>query len=307
MQYWFGSPALPDYRAVVMVRPTDTSRKSSDHAPRSAFGCRPCTISHRSRLIFPRRWVIFTFGLLVSSFATPLEVAAQAGGDGFLFEPPAVTLSVRGGYATARAGSDIFAWVTDTLTLDKDDFESFTVGGDLGVRVTERFDVVLGGSYSRSGARSEYVDLEAINESDPEGPGLPIEQDTRLTRVPLTASLRFYPAGRGRTIGRFAWVPSTWAPYVGAGAGGMYHSFKQEGSFVVENLEIVDGAKLESSGWSALGQAFAGIERSLGRQAAFTAEVRYLWSSADLGFDFSGFEPIDLAGWQMTAGVSFRL
>jgi hypothetical protein len=36
-----------------------------------------------------------------------------------------------------------------------------------------------------------------------------------------------------------------------------------------------------------------------------TIDGRYLWANADLARDWIGFEPIDLAGFRMSAGVSF--
>lgn len=244
------------------------------------------------------------FALVGAVLVSPVDVAAQSG-DGFLFRSPRVTLSLHGGYAQARAGSDLFDEITELLTLQRGDFGGFTFGGDVGVRASDQLDVVFGVMYGHSGAQSEdslYFDPGPTGTDS-----LPILQDTRLTRVPLTASLRFYLAPRGRTIGRFAWVPSTLVPYIGVGGGAMYHKFEQEGDFVdyLDETIIFDTA-YRSSGWSALAQVLGGFEIALGPRTAILAEGRYLWSSADLDLDFEGFEPIDLAGFQATAGLSFR-
>lgn len=61
-------------------------------------------------------------GLIVAALVIPVDVAAQSGGDGFLFRAPRVTLSLHGGFAQARAGSDLFEEITDFLTLNKNDF-----------------------------------------------------------------------------------------------------------------------------------------------------------------------------------------
>lgn len=241
--------------------------------------------------------------LVGAVLAVPVDVAAQTGGEGFLFRAPRVTLSLHGGFALARGGSDLFDDITNRFTLENDDFGGFTFGGDVGVRAAEQLDVVFSATYAQAGARSEYEEFVDLDD-------LPIVQDTRLTRVPLTANLRFYLAPRGRTIGRFAWVPSALVPYIGVGAGAIYHEFEQEGSFVDEldpELPIYDDVLLTSSGWSPLAQVLGGFELAVGPRVALMAEGRYLWSSADLDFDFEGFEPIDLAGFQATAGLSFRL
>jgi len=62
--------------------------------------------------------------LLLAGTAGPS--LAQSAGDGYLFHSPVVTLTVRGGYARASAGSDVFDDVTSNLTLDRGDFSSIT-------------------------------------------------------------------------------------------------------------------------------------------------------------------------------------
>jgi hypothetical protein len=52
---------------------------------------------------------------------------------------------------------------------------------------------------------------------------------------------------------------------------------------------------------------FGGLEIALGRGQLLTAEARYLWGSGNLGLEFLGFDPIDLAGLQTMIGFSFRL
>ena len=73
--------------------------------------------------------------LLVGAAGSSL---AQAAGDGFLFHSPDVTVSLRAGYSRADAGSDVFDDVTSNLTLNRRDFSSLTVGGDLAFHVAER-------------------------------------------------------------------------------------------------------------------------------------------------------------------------
>lgn len=209
-----------------MIGPADGSGVGMRERTCASFGLTSHLINRCALLLRPAAGL----GFIVALLASPVAAAAQAGGDGFLFRAPRVTLSLHGGFAQARAGSDLFEEITDFLTLNRNDFGGFTFGGDVGVRVTDQVDVVFGAMYGRSGARSEdrdYFDPGPAGEDS-----LPILQDTRLTRVPLTASLRFYLAQRGRTIGSFAWVPSTVAPYVGVGAGAMYHQFTQDGNFV---------------------------------------------------------------------------
>lgn len=284
-----------------MIEPADGFGTMMRREPRASFGLTSPLLNQTAS----RSRAVVGFALIGAVLVSPASVAAQSGGDGFLFRAPRVTLSLHGGYAQARAGSDLFDEMTQLLTLERSDFGGFTFGGDVGVRATDRLDVVFGVMYGRSGAQSE--DSLYFDPGPTGNDSLPILQDTHLTRVPVTASLRFYLAPRGRTIGRFAWVPSALVPYVGFGAGAMYHRFEQEGDFVDYLDETIFSETYQSSGWSALAQVLGGFEVALGPRTAMMVEGRYLWSSADLDLDFEGFEPIDLAGFQATAGLSFRL
>ncbi|MHB1298366.1 MAG: hypothetical protein ACYC0B_07545, partial [Gemmatimonadaceae bacterium] len=151
---------------------------------------------------------------------------AQAGsGEGFLFRAPTMTLSVHGGYAMPGARSDFFDFTTDELTLSRSDFAGAAFGGDLGFRLGEQFEIVLGASHSASSDRSEYRDWV-------DGDDLPIEQVTRFSRTPVALSLRYHPRPSGRKIGSFAWIPIKFDPYIDAGVGKMRYIFEQRGDFI---------------------------------------------------------------------------
>ena len=67
-------------------------------------------------------WVALVAAALLAG--TAVSSSAQSGGEGYMFHSPIVTLTVRGGYARASAGSDVFDDVTSNLTLDRGDFSS---------------------------------------------------------------------------------------------------------------------------------------------------------------------------------------
>ena len=150
---------------------------------------------------------------------------ATAQGADFLFKRPTVTLGAWFGYALPGANSEIFDFTRDQLTIEKSDFNALSFGGEVSVRVADRVDAALSLGYEQSTARSEFRDF--IDDRD-----LPIEQDTRFSRVPLTVGLKAYVLERGRRISRLAWIPSKWAPYVGAGVGIVWYQFEQTGDFV---------------------------------------------------------------------------
>lgn len=228
--------------------------------------------------------------------ASPAE--AQSG-RGFLFEEPDLILGARGGFGIASAGSDLFDFSRDELTLSRNDFNGFSAFGEVGVRLLPRVDLIASAGYTGSVARSESRRYEGTDD-------LPIRQRTEFRRVPLTAGLRLYPLAPGRQIGSYAWIPARLVPYVGAAAGGMWYRFRQEGEFVDETTLNIFEDQLQSSGWTPTAEAFGGVEYSITPRLSVTGEGRYSWASAELSNAFENFDPIDLAGFAVTIGVSFR-
>jgi hypothetical protein len=227
--------------------------------------------------------------------------AAQTQGNGFLFVQPAASLALRGGYALAAAGSDIFTFATDELTLGKRDFSGFTGDADLAIRAASRVDVVLSAGLSSASKRSEmrhWVDMD----------DKPIEQSTYFTRVPMTVGGRYYLTPRGRSVGRFAWVPSRYAPFVGAGVGTMWYRFRQEGDFVdvdSPNKDVFTD-ELKTQGFAAMAYGAAGVDLSLNPRFAFSTQAKYSLARGPVGGDFQGFDRIDLSGFAVTAGFAVR-
>ncbi|HEX6925562.1 MAG TPA: hypothetical protein VF167_09030 [Longimicrobiaceae bacterium] len=246
----------------------------------------------------PVRGVAVGLALALAASASPSE--AQTG-RGFLFDEPNVILGARGGFGVASAGSDLFDFVRQELTLSRGDFNGFSASGDVGVRVLPRLDLVASVGYVGSSARSESRDWEGEDD-------LPILQRTEFRRVPLTAGVRLYPLAPGRSVGRYAWIPARLVPYVGAAAGGMWYRFRQTGEFVDESTDppIIFEDELDSNGWAPTAEAFAGLEYTITPRMAITGEGRYTWAEAEPSDAFEGFDPIDLAGFVITVGVSFR-
>lgn len=237
--------------------------------------------------------------LLAAALAAAAPVHAQNGGNGFLFGEPSGSFALRGGFAIPSAGSDVFSFTTSNLTLNRSDFNSIDASAEVALRVMRRLDVVLNAAFSGMTKQSES---RAYTGSD----GLPIQQTTNFKRDPITLSARYYLQERGRSVGRFAWVPARFATYVGAGAGVMNYEFDQSGDFVDYQTLKVFGDHYRSAGWTPVGQAFAGIDWSLGPRWALTTEAKYVSASADLGSDFQGFHRIDLSGFSTSVGLYVR-
>ena len=217
----------------------------------------------------------------------------------FKFGAPRGSVGIKVGWLIPRAGSDIYAFNAELLTLDLNSFSAPLFGMDVGIAVNDRVDVVLGFLFSRSSPVSEFRDF--VDEF-----GEPIVQRTELTQVPLTASLKVYLTSRGRAIGNYAWVPASVVPYVGAGAGFTYWRYEQFGDFV----DFVDFSIFEevflTNGWDPSLHAFGGIDFSVTPSIAINFEGRYDWAEGQMAPAFAGFEPIDLAGFRGMFGISFR-
>lgn len=243
---------------------------------------------------------LLTAALFVAvSGASAPALEAQAGGDGYLFKQPIVSLGIRAGYAMPRAGSEVFDFAREQLTLSTDDFESSFLAGDLSIRLVERIDLTAQIGFARSEARSEFRDW--VDQDD-----LPIEQVTTFRRMPATLGLKAYLRDRGRSIGRFAWVPSRWNAFAGVAGGFTWYEFVQQGDFVdFETLDIFSD-RFRSEGRAPTVQLLGGAEYALNPSLVLSAEARYGWARAEMGRDFVGFDDMDLAGFQAVAGVSVR-
>ena len=75
-----------------------------------------------------------------AALGAPVVASAQ-GGDGYLFSEPNLTLKFESGYGFQKAGSDIFDFVIQEHTLDRRDFDSPYIGGEVGIRLSERLDL----------------------------------------------------------------------------------------------------------------------------------------------------------------------
>lgn len=237
--------------------------------------------------------------LVITATSVSSPAQAQGSGNGFLFQQPQGSFTIRGGFDRASAGGDLFGFVTDQLTLSRSDFSGPALGADLAFRIAPRLDVVLTGSYATSSAGSEYRRLVDNNSR-------PIAQATTFRRVPVTASVRAYLTPRGRSVGSFAWVPARFAPYVGAGGGAAWYSFRQTGDFVDPANNQVFTDTFTTSGWAPAAQVMAGLDYSLTPRIALTGEGKYTWSRAAVGQGFTGFNRIDLSGISTTLGLSVR-
>lgn len=243
---------------------------------------------------------------LLVALLVPAMAEAQSRPD-YMLGTPDGTLTLRGGMNLLRQSSGVFADAREFLTLDRGDLFAGSMLVDLAFRTGARYDVMLSGGYSRSSAQTEFRGWEGEDD-------MPIEQRTELTTVPLSVSVKMYPMERGRSIGRFAYVPARFAPYVGAGAGVMWHRYVQHGEFVDFASVDADGfadivrLRMENDGFAPLVQGLAGVDVRLSRAVSLSVEGRYQWARAGMDpSQFEGYDRLDLSGLQTTVGLQLRL
>jgi hypothetical protein len=268
-------------------------------------------------------------GVLVTSLAALILLAspAYAGGQDpsaqsqqptvgvpttpdFMLGRPHASIGVRGNWVIASAGSDIYDFVTEHLTIDKSDFNTASFSMDVSVFAMPQFDIVGGFEAARTGIDSEYRGYsETVRGSSVT---IPISQTTELQQMHFTASARFGLLPRGRQISRLAWIPRTFVPYAGAGGGVTRYEFRQTGDFVdfatanpAAGTFSIFTDTFRSDGWAPSAHAFGGADILVFKRLYFNVEGRYTWVNAELDQDFIDFQPMDLGGFRFGAGINF--
>jgi hypothetical protein len=243
--------------------------------------------------------VLLVLAGAATTAAQPAPPVVQRPTPDFLFGEPRGALGIRGSWLFARAGSDVFDFVQEHLTIDKGAFNAPAIGTDLAVAITPRLDVVFAFDYSQASVASEYRAFVDNNRQ-------PIEQTTRLREANLGGTLRVALVPRGTGISRLAWIPSRVTPYVGAGGGALWYEFTQQGDFidVLSASRAVFTDNFTSTGWTPSAHALGGVGIRVQRRTYVTLEGRYLWAAAPLQRQFEDFDPIDLAGFRLSAGVN---
>jgi hypothetical protein len=197
-----------------------------------------------------------------------------------------------------REGSDVYAFVQDQLTIDKGDFRSPLFALEGGYSPNRRVDIVGGFDLANQSVRSEYRDFVDNNLQ-------PIEQETSLRQNSFTGTVRFALVPRGRAVGTYAWIPTRVQPYVGAGGGFVFWEFKQAGDFIDVADSSVFTDTFTSSGASLSGHLLGGVDIQVYKRLFLTTEARYVWAQGELSNEFVGFDPLDLSGFKLAAGINF--
>jgi opacity protein-like surface antigen len=204
------------------------------------------------------------------------------------------SMDVRFGGFFPRAESNLFAddaelYVKDGRALKRSDWDGGTAGIQFNQGVARN--VELGFSidvYDRT-LHTSYRDF--VTPTDRE-----IQQSLKLNIVPLGASVRLGPTGRGQL-----------SPYLSAGADLFFYRYEEFGDFIdfdVASHPIINDSFV-SEGVAPGFHVAGGVRVPLGDDFSISAEGRYQWAKDDMGDDFRG-NTIDLTGASATLGVNIR-
>jgi hypothetical protein len=85
----------------------------------------------------------------------------------------------------------------------------------------------------------------------------------------------------------------------------VHYDLDQFGDFIDFVDSSVFGSSFKSGGWAPLAQAFAGVDVRMLKRLYVTVDGRYQWAHGTLGSTWIDFDPIDLAGFKLAAGINF--
>jgi len=186
------------------------------------------------------------------------------------------------------------------FTMDISDFNDIVWGFSYVAGFSNELELGLNVDFYNGSSFSSYRDY--VDEA-----GYPIYHDTTLDLMPVTVDLRFLPAGRYRMRpgGRQILKPTF---YIGGGGGLNFWEYEEVGDFIdftVEPYEIFY-TRYKDSGTTWEAHALLGFELPLSPGFNFLVEGRYSWCEDTLGGSMAGLGDIDLGGYSLSLGGSFR-
>jgi hypothetical protein len=189
------------------------------------------------------------------------------------------------------AGDVLVADLSDIepLLFEVNDFNGFSLGGEWLVGLGDYLEAGVGVGFYQKTVPSIYRNVTNVNDIE-------IEQDLKLRIVPVTATVRFLPIGRGRV-----------EPYVGAGIGAFNWRYSESGEFVDTSDNSIFRNTYIAKGTAIGPVILGGIRAPIADAFTIGGELRWQRADGDTDRDESGLlgERIDLGGWH--ANVTFHL
>jgi opacity protein-like surface antigen len=176
-----------------------------------------------------------------------------------------------------------------SLAFDVKDFNGATFGGEWVVGIGDYLEAGFGAGFYQGTVPSVY-------EQKIRNDGSEIAQDLKLRIVPMTATVRFLPIGRGGV-----------EPYVGAGIGAFNWKYSEVGEFIFEN-DVTDRDRFVANGTAVGPVVLGGIRFPVSDIWTVGGEIRYQKAEGKGLLRQNEFflgDKIDLGGW--TTNFTFHL
>jgi opacity protein-like surface antigen len=180
----------------------------------------------------------------------------------------------------SRVDDDVLLADLPSLAFNIDDFNFATFGGEWLVGIGDYLEAGVGLGFYQRTVPSVYADF---TDSD----GTEIEQDLKLRIIPVSATVRFLPIGRGGV-----------EPYVGAGVGVFNWRYSEVGEFVDFDDGSIFRDRYIAKGTTAGPVILGGIRFPVADVWTVGGEIRYQKAEGKNLLD-SGLlgDRIDLGGW----------
>jgi hypothetical protein len=212
-------------------------------------------------------------------------------------EPAAAQQSVNfsiGGFnirgEDSRIDDDVLLVNRDIYVFDFGDFNTLSIGGEWLVAIGDYLEAGAGIGFTTRTVPTIYDDYERPDGSE-------IEQELKLRTVPMTATIRVLPLGRGAAV----------EPYVGGGIGFISWRYSETGDFIDftrPGLPIFRDSFSET-GLSVGPVAVFGLRVPIGN-ASIGGEFRYQRAEGDLDENDFLAPKIDLGGFHYLATFGIR-
>jgi opacity protein-like surface antigen len=178
----------------------------------------------------------------------------------------------------------------EALDFNIKDFNGATFGGEWLFAVSDYLEAGVGAGFYQRTVPSVYADF--VNDD-----GSEIEQDLKLRVVPISATVRFLPIGRGGV-----------EPYVGAGIGLFNWRYSETGEFIDFSDDSIFRDRFADSGNAVGPVVLGGVRFPVADVFLIGGELRYQKAEGDIDVAESGLlgEKIDLGGWTTSLTMHLR-
>jgi hypothetical protein len=190
----------------------------------------------------------------------------------------------------SRVAGDVLFSDLDDLVFEVKDFTGGSISGEW---------LFALGDFAEAGVSAGFYQrtVPSVYRSFQNADGSEIEQDLKLRIVPVTASVRFLPFGRG-----------TVEPYVGVGIGAFNWRYSETGEFVDFSDSSIFRNRYIAKGTAIGPVILGGIRAPIGDVWDIGGELQYQRASGDTNPSESGLlgDKIDLGGWHALLTMHVR-